>query len=164
MDRIAIVLIILCLITPNQLSAMETSNKGLTFIAEVEGLRLQTYQDLAGNWTVGYGHRIEGPYMATKSITIEEAQEFLKEDTRIVEKSINSLVSSPLNQNQFDALVSLTFNIGTWAFQESTLLIELNYGNYELAALEFPKWSYVKRKFSAGLFKRRLKEAALFVN
>jgi len=140
---------------------MTISKSGLEFIKEAEGMRLRPYQDGAGYWTIGYGHRTG---IESSAISANQAMLFLLEDVAIAEETINKLVSTPLTQNQFDALVSFTFNVGREAFRDSTLLIELNFGNFTGAALQFQQWSYSNKVFIPGLFMRRCREATLFVS
>ena len=84
------------------------------------------------------------------------------EDVASAERAVSSQVSVPLNQNQFDALVSFTFNEGIGRLQASTMLRLLNAGWYSLAAAEFPKWDIVGGIVSPGLLRRRVAEQALF--
>ena len=136
------------------------SEKGLNLLKEFEGLRLEAYQCSAGIWTIGYGHT----YKVKRGdiITKEKAELLLRNDLGFTENKIEELVKVPINQNQFDALVSLAFNIGVGAFNTSTLLRKLNTGDYEGAASEFPKWRKAKGIVVEGLVKRREKEQALF--
>ncbi len=145
---------------------MMASEKAYKLIKEFEGLKLKSYRDYAGIWTIGYGHtRTAGP---NQKITEEEAEELLKSDVEIVEAAINSMVRVPLTQNQFDALVSLVYNIGIENFRRSILLMKLNAGLYNQAAKEFLKWTKAKDPQTGnyvvlpGLLRRRKKEMDLF--
>src|SRR5215469_13127525 len=103
---------------------MEYSDNGLKFTTQFEGLRLQSYQDSVGVWTIGWGHtRNVGP---GQSITQDQAMEFLKEDVQTCVDFINSHCKVQLNQNQFDALVDFAFNLGTGALGSSTLIRLVN--------------------------------------
>ena len=95
-------------------------------------------------------------------ITPEQAEKFLKEDLKTFEKIVKDNVKVPLNQNQFDALVSFVFNVGGGNFKNSTLLKVLNKGDYSAAAGEFSKWVYCGGKKLPGLVRRRQAEAELF--
>ncbi|WP_319422750.1 lysozyme [Pleurocapsa sp. FMAR1] len=92
-----------------------------------------------------------------------EAERLLKEDLSIFEKAVTRFVTVPLNQNQFDALVSFTFNVGVGAFSKSTLLKLLNYKDYQKAANEFSRWTRGGGRILPGLINRRKDEHELFV-
>lgn len=143
------------------------SDAGRAAIARHEGLRLDPYLDEAGHWTVGYGHKL-GPLESRDPITHARALELLQEDTESAVNAVNSLVNVPLSQQQFDALVSLAFNIGNGAFRESTLLRLLNDGDYGGAAAQFAVWNKVTRNgvkvVSPILVTRRAREAELFAS
>ena len=137
-------------------------------ISEHEGTFLKCYLCPAGVPTIGTGHT--GPDVKIgMTITLAQAEAFLHEDVKEAEASIRSLVKVPLNQNQFDALVSFVFNLGETALKSSTLLRYLNARNYKAAAQEFGKWVYAKDKSGKlvtlpGLVKRRKQEADLFAS
>lgn len=141
---------------------MKTSNDGINFIRDHEGCRLTAYQDSGGVWTIGVGHTRgveEG-----QVITQEQADAFLSDDLGPVESCLNTAVTVSLNQNQFDALASFTFNLGAGAFTGSTLLKKLNSGDYAGAANEFPKWCHDNGQFVQGLYNRRMDEQHLFLS
>lgn len=140
---------------------METSNKGIELIQKFEGLRLIAYKCPAGVWTIGYGHT-EGVQPNMK-IDKAQATQFLKEDLKSSEKYVNQYVKVAINQNQFDALVSFTFNCGCGALKSSTLLKKLNNGDYAGAANEFLRWNKANGKVLNGLVKRRKAEKELFL-
>ena len=140
---------------------MKTSIKGINLIKEFEALRTEAYKCPAGVWTIGYGHTSN----VRKGQVINElcAETFLTIDLQKCEYAINTSVTVPLNQNQFDALASFIFNVGVGAFQKSTLLKKLNNSDYTGAADEFDKWIYSNKKISQGLINRRKKEKDLFL-
>lgn len=140
---------------------MRTGTNGLALIKHFEGLRLDAYPDEGGLPTIGYGH-ILGVHLGQK-ITLSEAEDFLIKDLFTHERDVDGLVFAAINQNQFDALVSFTYNLGASALQRSTLLKELNKGNYMAASQGFLKWVYVKSAVSPGLIKRRDAESRLFL-
>ena len=147
---------------------LRTSNNGFNIIKEAEGLRLKPYQDVAGFWTIGYGHKIiEGdpfyPEGDIKQITNAQAFGLLASDVGKAERAVNNLVKVPLTQNQFDALVSFVFNLGTGNFKKSTLLKKLNESDYEGAAEQLPRWRFAGGREWEGLINRRNKEKALFL-
>ena len=139
---------------------METSEVGIELIKEFEGKRQVAYQDSAGVWTIGYGHT-KGVYEGQLCIE-KTCDRYLAEDIQEVEEYIEKLVEVPLTQNQYDALVSWTFNLGLYNLKESTLLRKLNYGDYEVVPEEMKKWIYVGDEVLEGLIRRREAEAALF--
>lgn len=139
---------------------MKTSLNGLKIIKDFEGLRLKAYKCSAGVWTIGYGHTSgvkEGDV-----ITKEQAEKYLKKDVISFENTVNGVVKVKLNQNQFDALVSLVFNIGSGAFKKSTLLKKLNAGDYDSASEQFLVWVKAGGQTLKGLVNRREQERALF--
>ena len=95
--------------------------------------------------------------------TPEQAKSYFKHDLAKFEKTVNESVTVPLTQNQFDALVSLTYNIGSGAFNNSTLLKKLNKGDYQGAADQFLVWNKAGGKVMKGLVRRREAERALFL-
>lgn len=124
-----------------------------------EVFRPTAYKDIRGVWTIGYGHT-EG-VREGDTCTMAQAEAWLGQDTMRAAIAVNKHVTVPLTQNQFDALVSLTFNIGVTAFEESTLLRKLNDKDYAGAAEEFLSWKRAGSKRNA-LLQRREKEKALF--
>lgn len=138
---------------------MKTVDK--TIIKDSESLQLRAYLCPAGVWTVGWGHTGPDVYKGLV-VTQGEAEVLLERDLRASESAINSLVKVRLSQDQFDALVSLVFNIGAGAFKDSTLLRLLNTGDFEGAAGQFKRWNKSKGKVLNGLTTRRNREEKLF--
>lgn len=137
------------------------SDQGLALTEQFEGLRLTAYQDSVGVWTIGYGHT--GPDVQPGlTITQEQASALLLQDVAGAVAAVNRLVTVPLTQNQFDALVDFTFNVGQGNLASSTLLRELNAGNTAGAAAQFLVWVYAGGVQLPGLVTRRQAEAALF--
>lgn len=144
---------------------MSISNKGIEFIVREEGERLTAYQDIVGIWTIGVGHTgfVEGkPVAKGMTITKEKSREILKADLARFEQAVNSVVKVRLKQNQFDALVSLAFNIGEGAFSRSTLVRKLNTGDYVGASAQFLVWKNAGGRVSQGLLNRRKREKVMF--
>lgn len=139
---------------------MRISDKGLALIKSFEGLRLAAYLDSVGVPTIGYGHT-KGVQIGD-TCTEDEATEWLREDCADAENCVNSAVSVPLTQHEFDACVSFVFNLGCGSFRKSTLLRKLLDSDYDGAALEFRKWNKAGGVELAGLTRRRAAEAALF--
>jgi len=142
---------------------MKTSNKGIDIIKEFEGTVLKVYKDAVGLATIGVGHLIKAGEVFT-TITQQQAEDLLRKDLVQFENGINQLVTVPLTQNQFDALVSFTFNLGVGSLKSSTLLKKLNAKDYAGASAEFLRWDKAGGNTLAGLTKRRLAEKALFLS
>ena len=147
--------------------SMLVSNKGVDLICEFEGKRLSAYDDGVGVWTIGFG-TIKYPngvrVKKGDTCTLEQAKEYMRHDLIEFEYTVNSSVKVPLNQNQFDALVSLAYNIGSSAFKSSTLVKKLNTGDYQGAADQFNVWVNAGGKRMQGLVNRRDREKLLFLS
>lgn len=141
---------------------MIISQKGIDLIKRFEGFSTTPYEDTAGQNTVGYGHLIKQGEVFDK-VTMEQAEGILRQDIAHAEQAINAFVNVQLNQNEFDALISLAYNIGMEAFRSSTLLRLLNSNSRNAAARQFTKWIYAGGKASNGLRNRREQEAQLFL-
>lgn len=141
---------------------MQVSEKGISLIKKFEGCRLLAYQDSVGVWTIGYGHT--RGISRNDKISQEQADTFLLHDIELAVKDVNRLVKVTLNSNQFDALVSFTFNLGARNLSSSTLLKKLNAGQPDMAANEFGRWIFAGERISSGLVKRREAEKNLFLS
>ena len=139
---------------------MKLGERGTEILKYFEGCKLTAYQDSVGVWTIGYGHT-KGVYNGM-TITQEEAEQMLLTELEEYEGYIENMVTVPLTQNQFDALVVWIYNLGPTNFKNSTLLKELNAGNYNAAGQEITRWNKAGGKVLAGLVKRREAEAELF--
>lgn len=140
---------------------MDVGIKGFNLIKHFEGLRLEAYQDSVGVWTIGYGHT-KGVKKGDV-ITQKQADQFLLEDLQDAVNAANRLVKVELTQDQFDALVSFTFNLGQGNLASSTLLKLLNQGDYSGAADQFTRWVYAGKQKLGGLVRRREAERELFL-
>ena len=145
------------------------SQEGLEVIMESEGWRPELYNDPAGHATIGYGRLVhKGPINGSEpeelkaGITEERGMELLGEDVARFETAVRDLVTVPLSQGQLDALVSLAYNIGAGALEDSTLLEKLNEGNYEAAGDEFMRWVNADGRVMGGLVARRTNEVKLW--
>lgn len=156
---------------------MKPSNECFELIKKWEGLhkelpdgRIKAYIDPVGIWTIGYGSiehlDLNRPILEGDIITREKAERWLQIEIGEKAEDVERLCKVQLKQCMFDALVSFTYNIGIGAFSESTLLRELNKGNYERAAREFDRWVHGEdngtRRPLLGLVNRRNDEEALF--
>jgi lysozyme len=139
---------------------MNLSAQGLALIKSFEGFRSSAYKDANGLWACGYGH--------TSGVTIDTtcdeptAEQWLAADSDWAQDAVNRHVTVPMSQNQFDALVSFTYNVGAMAFIGSTLLSTVNAGNFPAAAGEFLSWDHIDGVEIAGLERRRQAESDLF--
>ncbi|PUA41447.1 muraminidase [Pseudomonas protegens] len=140
---------------------MRTSQRGLNLIKSFEGLRLQAYQDAVGVWTIGYG--TTRGVKSGMSISKEQAERMLQNDIARFEPEIDRLVKVPLSQNQWDALMSFTYNLGPTNLGSSTLLRLLNAGDYAAAADQFLRWNKAGGRVLPGLTRRRAAERELFL-
>ena len=142
------------------------SEAGLAFIKKYEGLRLSAYHCPAGIVTIGYGTTC---YPDGRLVMIsdqlrseEEATQLLLSTISIYENAVNENLSN-VNQNQFDALVSFTYNVGIHAFSQSTLLRKAEVNVNDLSIYdEFKRWNKASGIVLAGLTKRRMEEANLY--
>jgi lysozyme len=145
---------------------MEVSKAGMEFIASFEAVILHTYDDGFGFPTIGIGHLIKpGDGFNSKSkITREEAFALFKKDLKQYEDTVNSAIKVPMTQNQFDAMVSLCFNIGREGFRGSSLVRVMNRGDVTEAAERILLWNRVKGRVVRGLTRRREAEKAMFLS
>ena len=140
---------------------MKISNNGLDLVKHFEGLVLEAYKCPAGVWTIGYGHTKD--VQPGDSWSEDHADHMLEVEMEEYEKYINDLVEVELNQNQFDAMVSWVYNLGSSNLQASTLLKVLNAGDYEGVPAQIMRWNKAGGKVLEGLTRRRQAEADLFV-
>lgn len=141
---------------------MIASNKAYDLIKKFEGLSLQAYKCPAGVWTVGYG--TTGPSVKDGTVINQaEAERLLRVRVECIERLLTQWMRAyGLKQQQFDAIVSLCYNIGPVAFKSSTMNRLLNQGKVVDAAEEFLKWTHAAGKSLPGLVKRRTEEKQLF--
>lgn len=142
---------------------MRRINKaGLDLIKSFEGLRLKAYKDAVGVWTIGYGHtKTATPGMG---ISEPEAEALLRNDLAEAQGAVERLVKRPLTDNEYAALVSFVFNLGSGNLSRSTLLRRLNVGDRKGAADQFLVWNRAGGKVLAGLTRRRQAERTLFMD
>jgi lysozyme len=156
---------------------MKVSQKCIDNIKRDEGVRSRPYQCPALLWTIGVGHVIDPnhakvPMANRKQLPIpsgwdrvlsnEEIDEILRKDLARFEQGVSRLITAPLTQGQFDALVSFSFNVGLGNLQNSTLRMKVNRQEYEAAAEQFLVWTKAGGKVLAGLVKRRTHEKEMF--
>lgn len=144
---------------------MKLSQRGIDLIKQFEGYSSKAYPDPATGgapWTIGYG-TTKGvkPGMI---ITAEQAEKMLRDDVAKFESGVSSLVTAPTTQGQFDAMVSLAYNIGLGNFGKSTLLKKHNARCYTCAADQFRVWNRANGKVMNGLTKRRAAEREVYMS
>lgn len=143
---------------------MKLNNLGYLMITNFEGFSSKPYLCPAKLATIGYGNTFypngKKVTMLDKEITKSEAFEMFKEIADKFAKRVSTCVTSPLNQNQFNSLVSFAYNVGVANFMNSTLLKKVNTVHNDLSIrVEFLRWDKVGTKKLAGLTKRRIYEA-----
>lgn len=153
------------------IATLAVSQTGLDMITKFEGFENRIYLDAAGLATIGVGHliteadRASGRF-ASGFITDSEIEELLREDLANVETAVRGCVNQPLTNNQYDALVSMAFNIGNTGFCNSTLVKRINEGNYQEVPNEMQRWNKANIGGTLqplqGLTNRRVTEAKLF--
>ena len=147
---------------PVPTAAGRINTAGLDLIKDFEGLRLNAYQDAVGVWTIGYGHT--NTAYPGQRITNAQATDLLRQDVANFEDAVTRAVRVPINENQFAALVSFAYNVGSGALNSSTLLRKLNAGDTFGAANEFLRWNRAGGRVLAGLTRRREAERSLFLS
>ena len=136
-------------------------NKAVELVKGFEGFSQKAYLCPAGVPTIGYGHT--GNIRPTDTITQTEAEALLKKDLEQFEAGVKKVVKVPLNENQLAALTSFAYNVGLGAFNNSTLVKQLNEGRYDLAADQLLRWTKAAGKELKGLVRRRAAERAVFL-
>lgn len=157
-------------------ASYDISDQGLEFIAKHEGFVPEIYSDV-GNPAIGYGHNLtpqeleqgfieaEGEKIFYENgITEEQARKILRKDAQIAANAVRQNTDVELTQSQFDSLTSFTFNVGTGAYNSSTLRRKLNQGKYESVPGEMARWNKAGGRINSGLVKRRDSEAELFTS
>lgn len=142
------------------LNNLNYSKNGLALTELFEGDVLTAYQDQKGVWTIGYGHT--AGVRPGQTITQDQAVQFLFEDVSSAVACVNKAVTVKLSQPQFDALVDFVFNLGSGNFRASTLLRDVNAGNFPAAVSQFDLWDHCGGVVNNGLLRRREAEAKEF--
>lgn len=145
---------------------MKTSRSGIDLIKKWEGCKLRAYQDSVGVWTIGYGlTSAAGIVPVTKGmvITQQQADDYLVQSLVKYEAAVTKALTRAPSQPQFDAMVSLCYNIGPGAFAGSTLVRRFNAGDIPGAADAFLMWNKAGGKVLQGLVYRRMDERAFFL-
>jgi len=144
---------------------MKTSDNGINFIKSFEGFSAVPYKDIVGVCTWGWGHARKGEEsIPAEPLSESDGTKLLCSDLLSREAAVCGMVTVPLNQNQFDALVSFVFNLGERALETSTLLKTLNAGDYAGAAEQILRWNRAGGQPVPGLTRRREAERLLFLS
>jgi lysozyme len=154
---------------------MKMSEKGRRLLMQWEGFKTNVYKDAAGLPTIGVGHLLTPEERASGSVIIDgrpcayghglsngQVEALLAQDLVRFEKAVNDCVTAALQQNQFDALVSFSFNVGIGAFKESSLLKALNEGKYADVPDQLRRWTKAGGQTVQGLVNRRENEVKLW--
>jgi GH24 family phage-related lysozyme (muramidase) len=144
---------------------MQVNASGMGLIESFEGCRTEAYQDCIGIWTIGYGHTsAAGSPQVEPGMTISktEGQALLKTDIENFSKGVTASLRTPLNDNQFSALVSFAYNVGLAAFRRSSVLRAVNAGQFQAVPGLMVLWVKAGGKVVPGLVARRAAEATLF--
>lgn len=143
---------------------MQLSDAGLNLIKQSEGFRANTYNDAAGIPTIGFGHKLLPGESFPNGITEAQAEQILASDVSTACHDVGSLVTVPLTQGQFDALVDFCYNLGRGRLAGSTLLRDLNAGNYDAARQQLLLWDHAGTQVLPGLQIRRQAEFNLWAS
>lgn len=147
---------------------MKTNSAGIDLIKKWEGFRSDPYICSGGVWTIGFGatRLLDGRPIQkdTPPVTEQEGLDLLDRQLISYERSVNRLIPIEMNENEFSALVSFTYNLGSRSLKASTLRKLIIAGNNEKAADEFPKWCFAGGRKLRGLQLRRLDERRLFLS
>ena len=137
---------------------------GLNLIKQFEGFSAVPYLCTAGYLTVGYGHLVKTQEKErfAAGISEQDAQSMLQVDVGVAERAVLRLITVPLTDAQFDALVSFTFNLGAGALQRSSLRRKVNREEHADVPAEFMKWVWAGGRKLKGLVSRRAAEAAMY--
>ena len=154
---------------------MQMSANGLELLEQWEGFKPNVYKDSAGLPTIGVGHLLTKSELSSGKIVIngtsvpysggltnQQVLNLLSQDVNPAGQAVNNNVKVTLNQNQFDALVSFTFNVGSGSFNSSTLLKVLNQGEYDQVPDQLRRWNKAGGKVVQGLVNRRENEIKLW--
>jgi lysozyme len=141
---------------------MEFSEDGFDLLKRSEGFRSHVYKDARGFPTIGYGHRLLHSESFPDGISESDASDILVSDVNVACAAVQRLVKVPLTQGQFDALVDFTFNLGGGKLAGSTLLKDLNAGDYDAVAEQLLLWDHAGAAKLPALKARREAEAALW--
>jgi lysozyme len=139
---------------------MNISQEGISLIKKFEGCELEAYKCAAGVWTIGYGHTKD--VKEGDSILKEDAESMLMHELQEYCNDVDIAVKVDLKQNEFDALVSWTYNLGLTNLNSSTMLRVLNEGKHDEVPAQIKRWNKASGQVKQGLVRRREAEALMF--
>ena len=139
---------------------MNISQEGISLIKKFEGCELEAYKCAAGVWTIGYGHTKD--VKENDVITKEEAESMLVHELQEYCNDVDIAVKVDLKQNEFDSLVSWTYNLGSTNLNSSTMLRVLNEGKHDEVPAQMKRWNKASGQVKEGLVRRREAEALMF--
>ena len=139
---------------------MNISKEGIALIKKFEGCELEAYKCAAGVWTIGYGHTKD--VKEGEVITKEEAESMLVHELQEYCNDVDIAVKVDLKQNEFDSLVSWTYNLGPTNLNSSTMLRVLNEGKHDDVPTQIKRWNKAGGEVLKGLIRRRNAEALMF--
>ena len=139
---------------------MNISQEGISLIKKFEGCELEAYKCAAGVWTIGYGHTKD--VKEGNSITKEQAESMLVHELQEYCSDVDIAVKVDLKQNEFDSLVSWTYNLGPTNLNSSTMLRVLNEGKHDEVPAQMKRWNKASGQVKEGLIRRREAEALMF--
>ena len=139
---------------------MNISQEGISLIKKFEGCELEAYKCAAGVWTIGYGHTKD--VKEGDSILKEDAESMLMHELQEYCNYVDIAVKVDLKQNEFDALVSWTYNLGPTNLNSSTMLRVLNEGKHDEVPAQMKRWNKASGQVKQGLVRRREAEALMF--
>lgn len=146
---------------------MSVNKSTLDLIKQYEGCKLTAYKDIVGVYTIGFGTTAAAGLGITPAkgmtITQERAEDLLRQGVEKFAATVDAMITAKVNANQFGACVSLAYNVGSTGFAKSTVLRELNAGNYDKAAAAFRMWNKAGGEVIKGLVNRREAEIKLFL-
>jgi lysozyme len=140
---------------------MKTSPRGIALICDFEGFRSEAYQDVVGVWTIGYG--FTKGVKPGDTITKAAAKARLQRELAEYEQGVMQATGGNVNQNQFDSLVSFSFNVGVAGMKRSSVIKAHNRGDFQAAGRAFSLWNRAGNRVWPGLTRRRAAEAALYL-
>ncbi|PCH98286.1 MAG: muraminidase [Alphaproteobacteria bacterium] len=139
------------------------TQEGIDLIKRFEGFSSTVYFCPAEYPTIGYGHVVKKGEDFSAGITQDEAEELLRTDAQIAERAVLRLITVPLTDGQFDALVSFTYNLGSGALQRSTLRRVINRQNHSKVPNQLMRWVWAGGRKLKGLARRREAESIFYV-
>lgn len=142
----------------------QVSDETVDLIRHFEGFVPNRYLDAAGLPTIGIGHLIKAGETFSEPMSEDEAGDLLRRDLRTAKYWVTKLISVPVSDGQYGALVSFTFNLGSGNLQRSTLRMKVNREDHLGAVEEFPKWRRAGGRILKGLVRRRAAEVQLYLS